>query len=193
MSIYDSQYKNFQTLKLNGLRGDIINAKAARITGGEIEAQFLLTQALTLSSNISVMDAYYEDFADDDSSNPDAGEQDLSGVELTRAPDYTVNIAADYRWPLDLASFDEMRFRLEHFRSADVTLRPFDGPADVQEAYGFSNAFWALNGANLSLRLFIKNIESSEYYLFAAGDSTGRVHGSAGAPRQYGVELNYQL
>ncbi|MEX1668096.1 TonB-dependent receptor [Zhongshania guokunii] len=193
MSIYDSQYKNFQTLKLNGLRGDIINAKAARITGGEIEAQFLLTQTLTLSSNISVMDAYYEDFADDDSSNPDAGEQDLSGVELTRAPDYTVNIAADYRWPLDLASFDEMRFRLEHFRSADVTLRPFDGPADVQEAYGFSNAFWALNGANLSLRLFIKNIESSEYYLFAAGDSTGRVHGSAGAPRQYGVELNYQL
>lgn len=192
-SIYDSQYKNFQTLKLNGLRGDIINAEGARITGGEIEAQFLVTHSLTLSSNISVMDAYYEKFSDDDSTNPDAGEQDLSGVELTRAPDYTINIAADYRWPLSLQTFDEMRFRLEHFRSADVTLRPFDGPADVQDAYGFSNAFWGLNGPNLSLKLFVKNIESTEYYLFAAGDSTERVHASAGAPRQYGMEIDYRF
>ena len=86
-----------------------------------------------------------------------------------------------------------MRFRLEHFRSADVTLRPFDGPADVQDAYGFSNAFWGLNGPNLSLKLFVKNIESTEYYLFAAGDRTERVHASAGAPRQYGMEIDYRF
>ena len=73
--------------------------------------------------------------------------------------------------------------------------RPYGGAEDGQESYSLVNAYLSVMNMNesLSINLFSKNIGNTEYYLYSAGDSTGRIYGPAGQPNSYGVELSYSF
>lgn len=195
MSIFDSDYSNFQVLKIEGIAASIINAPKAKIQGAELEMKAQLLEPLLLTVSGSYLDAYYKEFSDSDSSNPGNGEQDLAGVQLSRAPKYTVNTGLEYQWETDWDLLAHWRFRVEYFLSDDVVYRPYGGAEDGQESYSLVNAYLSVMNMNesLSINLFSKNIGNTEYYLYSAGDSTGRIYGPAGQPNSYGVELSYSF
>jgi iron complex outermembrane receptor protein len=195
MSIFDSDYSNFQVLKIEGIAASIINAPKAKIQGAELEMKAQLMEPLLLTVAGSYLDAYYEEFSDSDSSNPENGEQDLAGVQLSRAPKYTINTGLEYRWELDMDLLSYWRFRVEYFVSDDVVYRPYGGSEDGQESYSLVNAYLSVMNVDeqLAINIFSKNITNTEYYLYSAGDSTGRIYGPAGEPNSYGVELSYSF
>ncbi|NKI15868.1 TonB-dependent receptor [Spongiibacter sp. KMU-166] len=195
LSIFDSSYSNFQVLKIEGIAASIINAPEAKIQGAELELQAQLLEPLMLTVSGSYLDAYYKEFFDTDSSNPENGEQDLSGVQLSRAPKYTVNTGLEYSWEMDVELLSYWRFRVEYFLSDDLVYRPYGGPEDGQESYALVNSYLSIMNADekLAINIFSKNITNTEYYLYSAGDSTGRIYGPAGQPNSYGVEVSYRF
>ncbi|WP_299694221.1 TonB-dependent receptor [Hydrocarboniphaga sp.] len=204
VSVFDSRYTNFQTLKINNLSASIVNAPKARVRGGDLELTALVAEPVLLTAAVSVLDAYYQKFCDTDSSKPAAQRvndcpyeggtgQDLKGVELSRAPDYTVNLGAEYSFETPADWVNRWRLRGEWFKSAPVVFRPFGGPEDGQKSYSLVNAYLSTNdvSGNLGLRLFVKNIMNTEYYLYSAADAAGRVYGPGGEPRRFGLEMTY--
>jgi iron complex outermembrane receptor protein len=191
LSVFNNDYTNFQALKIAGLSASIVNAPAAKITGGELELTALPIPSLRLNAAVALMHARYTEFVDSDVTNPNAGQQDLSGHALTRAPDYTVNLGAEYTHGLPFQWLNSARLRVEWFRTDDVTYRPYGGEFDSQKAYSLTNAFISLANADqsLQLRFFGKNLADTEYYTFSTGDNIGRFYGPGGDPRRFGAEF----
>jgi iron complex outermembrane receptor protein len=195
MSVFDSKYSNFQVLRIDGLSGTIVNAPKARISGGDLELKALITAPVLLTAAVSVLDARYEEFTDSDPANPENGDQDMAGSELSRAPDYTVNIGAEYSWEMPFDVAHDWRLRAEWYKTADLVYRPYGGPEDGQASYTLVNAYLSTTDVEqaLQLRWFAKNLQNTRYYLHATGDSTGRIYGPAGEPRSFGFEFSYNF
>ena len=77
---------------------EVINAEEAEVKGIELEAIWLATENLTLMGNYSYIDGEYTDFccAIDTIGAPELGEQDLSGNDLTQAPENKFFLNASY-------------------------------------------------------------------------------------------------
>jgi len=195
LSAFTSDYENFQLLKIDGFAGIVINAPKARITGGELEVTAVVTDSLLVNGAVSVLDASYVEFSDDDPVYNGDNPQDLKGVELSRSPDYTVNLGADYTWTLPFSLAHALRLRLEGYKTADMVFRPFGHEHDGQKGYTLLNAFLSLSSADqgFSLRLFGKNLTDTEYYLYKFGDVFGERKGPGGYPRTFGAELSVRF
>lgn len=190
-SIFRNDYTDFQVLKTTALEGPIVNADSASIEGAELEVVALPWEGVTMNVGASWLDAVYESFRDTDPANPDVGEQDLSGNELNRAPDYTVAAGLEYAWPVPMDRLGTLRLRGEWFRTADVTFRPYGDPDDHQDAYSLINAVVSLTNVseNVELRLFGRNLGDADYLVNLAGQQIGTKYGLPGPPRAIGSEL----
>jgi len=74
-----------------------VNASTAEMNGIELELRALITEGWTIGFNAGWLDAEYKDFMSD--TNLDGVPEDLSDLELRRAPDYTYALNSDYRFP----------------------------------------------------------------------------------------------
>jgi iron complex outermembrane receptor protein len=195
VSVFNGDYTNFQVVKILGFSADIVNAPKAHIQGAELELTALLTEPLLLTVAASYLDAYYVEFFDTDGANPDNGEMDLAGVQLSRAPKYTVNTGLEYSWDTEWDTFAHWRFRLEYFISDDVVYRPYGGAEDGQDAYSLVSAYLSVTDMSdrLLINLFSKNISNTEYYFYTGADGAGRKYGPAGEPNTYGIEVSYRF
>jgi len=204
-SVFQTDYTNFQVLKIEGVAANVINAPKAKIRGGDLELNALLTEQLVTNFALSVLDAKYVEFCDNDPVNPSdappepgcsgTGEKNLSGVEMARSPNYTLNVGAEYTWNLPYSLASTLRLRGEWFKAADQAFRPFGAPEDRQESYSIVNGFVSMTSADekLELRLYGKNLENTEYFLFKIGNSFGQRYGTAGEPRRLGVDVVYRF
>jgi len=200
-ALFQTDYKNFQIMKTEGFAANVINAPKAQIRGGEVELTALLTDQLVFNAAVSMLDAHFEEFCDQDPAVPDdqepqdcptgEGGRNLAGVQLSRSPDYTINLGAEYSWELPLQFAQHLRVRGEWFKTADQIYRPFGSPHDGQEGYTIVNAFLSLarTDERLELRLFGKNLQDTEYFLYKIANSFGQRYGTAGEPRRFGAEV----
>lgn len=195
VALFHTNYDNFQILKIEGLAANVINAPKAEITGADIELTAVLTEQLVANAAVSILDAVYKEFSDNDPVNADAGEQDLAGRQLIRSPDYTVNLGAEYTWNLPFKHAANLRLRGEWYKTAGLVFRPFNDPNDGQEGYSLFNTFLSLSNADetLALNAYVKNLTDTEYFLFKAANSFGNRFGTAGEPRRFGAEFIYRF
>jgi len=195
LALFTNKYTDFQVFKVSGTQGFVVNAPRAKINGGEIELTALPWESLTVSLNASYLDARYVEFRDTDPANPDAGEQDLAGNQLSRAPTYTLGFGLEQEILIDWWKLANLRLRGEYFRSEDVYFRPYGEDMDKQDAYSLVNAFATLLGWDdrFSLRLYGKNLTDKAYLQHVFADSIGSRVGQPAPPRSFGIDISYRF
>lgn len=105
LAAFYTQYNDMQvSLVLNQLSGALYSVikNAARATSKGIEASVVAkpTERVELSGGLQFLNARFVNFVTIDPRYPASGAQNLSGNPLSRAPDTTVNFAAQYTWPV---------------------------------------------------------------------------------------------
>ncbi|MDD2706092.1 MAG: TonB-dependent receptor, partial [Acidocella sp.] len=103
LAAFYTKYNDMQvSIVLNGPGGMYSEIKnAARATSKGIEASIAVkpTSRLELSGGLQLLDARFDEFVTIDPQNPAQGAADRKGNPLSRAPDTTANLAAQYSWP----------------------------------------------------------------------------------------------
>ena len=166
----------------------VSNAAESSIIGAELELLARPIQALTLTSAISYLDAEYDDWVTVDGNGTPT---DVSDNQMPYAPEWKLNIGAQYVVPLQKHGFltfvgnlnwtDKMYF--DHFENDAIS----------EDSYLLVDAlvrFETLEG-HWSFELFGKNLGEEEYYTYKR-DALGAVAGIVGAPRTFGLQVVYK-
>ena len=149
-------YHDLQVSQLFEAQNFVENAANARIFGIELESTWLPLDALTLQAQFSFLDTIYTDY-DDCIDAKDLSEQDCTGNELSRAPQFLGSFTATYEF--DLGRFGSVTPFAQVYASDEVFFRPTNEPADAQDAYYLLNfrLMWRSEDHRLGLDLFIDN------------------------------------
>lgn len=107
-SIYRNEYDDLQVSTLIGPGSFAVGNAASAVTqGAEADLQWRVTEALTFTATVALLDAEYDEFDEGpcsqfqiDNGLCSSGFQDLSDEPLQYAPDYSYNLTAEYVWPL---------------------------------------------------------------------------------------------
>jgi iron complex outermembrane recepter protein len=199
-----TRFEDLQTSDFNGVELVVRNAAEAQTYGIESEIEFKVTDSLDVFASLGWNPTEYRNAVganvpEDAGTSPT---RDLSGLPLSRAPEWNGTIVASYRrqipgLSLVFAATADYAFVSEHFLGAEID------PRSKQDGYGLWNARVGLETADSRVRfsLWGKNL-ADEDYLTAVGAPSlpsafdpdgplGRI-GWAGAPRAWGIELTYQ-
>lgn len=180
------KYSDLQVGKVQNQLVVLENAASARIYGLEAEITARPTSRLTLNLNASWLHARFTDYITQDQARPGgdghtldpatgAPAFDLKGKDLPQAPNYTVDLGAEYRFPLPAGS---LTLRGESSWSDRVYFTPFNRADVSQPAFSVQNAFVTYEPTKGSWRLsvYIRNIANKT--ILASGQISSTLFGS---------------
>jgi len=205
-AIYHDDYKDLQrtvpTILVENGANIIVqrtsNAATSSIDGYELEAFFRPVPSLELSAGVSQIKAGFKRFV-----TPTG--VDLSANAFSSIPAHTVTAAAEWTLPLD-SGLGEVVLRGDYYfqgesYSQDANTDLTTGkrlPQETLAAYHVYNARveWRnIAGHNVDLAAYVRNLAKAHYYV-AGVDFTAALGTAAmtpGAPRTFGVEINYHF
>ncbi|MEO0827582.1 MAG: TonB-dependent receptor, partial [Cyanobacteria bacterium J06642_9] len=146
----------------------------AEITGFELELRATPLDGLDVIAGVGFIDGRFTDFR-----NPSTGAV-FDGNQLPFAPDWTYNLAVQYRSPIGLFARTELVGLGTTFFDEANTLK--------QSPYAIFNARLGYEFENYGVYLFGNNIFDLEYLTGAFG-LVGSASGQYGAPATYGVQF----
>lgn len=192
-----------------------INAGDSRQRGVEIDAQFYATEFLTLTGGLVYLDAEYTDFTTADCfsprildvectyqlipGQPAVGSKDVSGDPVIYSPEWTYNIAADYRRPIgNLNGFARVDYRFVDEQQGLSSQNPYT----ILDSYDVANLRLGLETADgkYDATVFVNNVFDESYGVYVSGyNFSGQVNPNngntitnvipKGADRYYGITL----
>jgi outer membrane receptor protein involved in Fe transport len=148
----------------------------ARVWGLEGEFLFLPAPRLQLNANLSYLNTRIGDFVTVDAANPaqvdprtqtpvtaPAVPVNLRGNELPYAPDYKLNVGAQYTMPLGSTGWSAT-VRGDYVYQGNYFAREFNTPNDRIRSWSIGNAYLRLMNEDetLGFELFVKNIGDSD-------------------------------
>ncbi|MEM7065550.1 MAG: TonB-dependent receptor [Cyanobacteria bacterium P01_B01_bin.77] len=153
---------------------DRIDNADARITGVELEARATPVEGLDVIAGFGYLDAEFSDYVDE------AAGRDFTNNRLPLAPDFTYNLALQYRSPNGFFGRVGVQGTGETF---------FDEENDFkQSAYAVVNARLGYEFDNTGIYVFANNIFDEEY--LTQGAEFLSPIGQYGAPATFGVQVN---
>ena len=164
-----------------------------KVYGVEGDINFQVTDAFRLNASATWLHARNKRFSSIDDANPGAGTQDLEGKPITRAPDFTANAGAEYRFDLGGDLLNALTLRADVSYSSKVVLRYFGEPEDVQKGYALLNLSATLSDIDekTSLRAFVNNVTDKLYRQSSSYlGTTGAYVGNYSPPRTWGIQLS---
>ena len=182
-SVFHTEFSNLQAQTFDtNLRAFVIgNAGKATSQGAEVNAIVRVARGLTLSSNLSYVDAQYDSFlgAQCYPNQPGCaanGTFDASGNRLTFAPKLTATVAASYEVPVS----DDGALALDagYYHRSSVASIVSAPPGSTIEPLDLLNASIGFRGRQFSASLFCKNCTNQVYALqtgIEPGDSNAGV------------------
>lgn len=202
------KHKDIQLQKVVAGGGVLSNAAAARIYGLEIDAVArppVGTGKLELRASLSLLDGKYTSFPGAGISVPNPASctpgapptgfggnkicvGDASGFDTIRTPSNTFSLGADYVIPIRTG---EMGLNLTYFRSGGFY---WDIDNRVREpSYNLLNARLSYDlSSQWGLALYARNITKEKYFNQVSTSTLGDLY-SPGAPRTYGIDLNFKF
>lgn len=200
-SVYYYDYEDMQVpvnaLIAGGGLGtkEFVNAKEAKQWGLEIDAQWAVTDALTLYSTYTYMDTEIKTMGFDvgDETDPSYVANDLSGNELIKSPPHKFTLMADYTWGLSSGDlklvtsyvytdsqystiFNDKATEVDSSERTDIRLTYFDNQHDLRISAFVTNVFD---------EELIESVERSSVA------ENNQLTVATQPPRMFGVELNY--
>ena len=175
LALFTTQLDDYQAIlsSFDRLSSTIVNGDA-RINGLEFEVRANPIQGLDLIAGIGYLDAEFTNYV-----NPFTGER-FDGNSLTYAPEYTYNLAAQYR------SRGGFFGRLELQGSGKIFFD--DANTLKQNPFALVNARIGYEGDNYGVYLFGDNLFDTEY-LLTAFTALGVDRGGFGNPRTFGIQV----
>lgn len=203
--VYSYDFENLQLGTFNPITTSftIQNAAAAQTEGVQLAVNWLATDQLRLSSNVGFNRARYTKFADapcytgqSAAAGCISGRQDLTGVQLVRAPDLMGTVGADYQMPLAggwTADFSASATYTDTYQSAAD-----NNPGGIQESFWRINAAIHLTTPEERLRLSIigRNLSDSYYLMSTSGRPVGTANEFTGIfnrPRELVFQAEYRF
>ncbi len=119
-----------------------------------------------MTGTIGWIDAEYDDY------------ENYSGNKLARTPEYTMNLAIQYR-------HDSGFFARGEFLGNGRTYYD-DGNTDSQNSYEIVNTKIGYEGSGWDMYLYAKNIFDEEYFSYGRSSGFGNIK-EVGAPRTLGL------
>ncbi|RDV02455.1 TonB-dependent receptor [Sphingorhabdus pulchriflava] len=205
VSLFRSDYTNYQNAGFVGLQYLVNNADKVRVTGMEAEGTFRLADGLTMNLGGAYIDAKFRQytggacwFGRAPNANPTPTgvftSCDLSGSQLPLAPKWRMTGALQYEHQLSVGEL-YARTDLNWQSKANVNSASLD-PRHVQKAFALVNARMGMrfdNGLDLAFwasNLFDKTIVQQSGVLSFFGTTSG-YQSFLGAPRQVGVTARF--
>lgn len=170
----------------------ILNAGAAEISGIEAEFEAILTDHVSISLDVGLLDAEYTEVPP----NQDSFVEIVAGDRPTHSPELSYNFALDFDVPLKSGAIEG---NINYGYKDEYTL--FPGISSTQESFGLLgfNLTYAPDQANWSASVFGTNVTDEEYsnIIMDIGGSIGGALGfrmfEPGRPAEYGVRLKYDF
>jgi iron complex outermembrane receptor protein len=167
-----------------GRENRTMNAATAELTGWELEMSAAVSEALTLSGNIGYLDAKYKDFNADITN--DGIPEDLTYLELQRAPEWTATLSALYEVKVgegDLWIKGDIRYIDEHH----ISFRNNPNLKNDEQYLIDASINYAINNTQISL--FGKNLSDEDGWTIGYDVVGLWSYGGARPPRMIGVAL----
>jgi iron complex outermembrane recepter protein len=196
---YDQKHPQVNTSVDGALT--VLNANAAKVKGGELQATAFITDAISLRFGATYLDAYYTNFPNAPLFAPDpvAPYGDLlepnginaKGFPLIYAPRFSGNVGLDYRLPTPQGNWafsSNFHYTSAYNFTADGRLRQDPvGLLDAQVSYTFQNPA-------ATLKFWGSNLTGRQYALWELEtQGQGGDVGAAAAPREYGVTVSFKF
>jgi iron complex outermembrane receptor protein len=179
----------------NPLATLLVNAARSKLYGVELETVARLTDNLTLTAGIGLLDSEYSELSLVDG---DGITQDLSGNELLEAPPYTVNVSLDHAFPLgsgaELMLHVDANWVGKQYFSAFNDMPPNN--LNVSEENWESNARLAYRSddGRYEFGVWGKNLNDNTARTFAVAPAAfGIRFTTLPYPRRYGVDFRYRF
>ncbi|MEJ6011911.1 TonB-dependent receptor [Novosphingobium aquae] len=205
VSLFTSDYTNYQNAGFVGLQYLVNNAERVRVNGAEFEGTFKLGSGLTMNLGAAYIDAKFRKytggacwFGRAPNANPTPTGTftscDLSGNQLPLAPKWRMTGALQYERQTALGEV-YARADLNWQGKSNVNSASLD-PRHVQAAYALVNARLGLrldSGVDVSIwasNLFDKTIVTQSGVLSLFGTTSG-YQSYLGAPRQVGATIRF--
>ena len=154
--------------------------------GLELEGQWAVAKGFDLRMNMGYLHTEVLEYAPVDSETGMV--TDLAGKQLTLAPEFNGNIAANYTVPVtDKIQFNasmEYDFKSEFYFN-------FENDAK-QEAYGLLNGRLGFSSKGVDLHFWAKNISDVKYFSYGYGVGSYRA-ASFGLPQTYGISTTFKF
>jgi iron complex outermembrane receptor protein len=211
---YYNDFKNFQFFQVVDRSGALAtaatNIPGAKTYGAEFQLTAIPFENFTANFGLSIMHSEYEDFHDADIINPSAGNQNLSGNQITRSPNSTEQVGLEYDWQVPwnrvlpdptsrFLNLGALRLRGEWFHTDYIIFAPFGktgfyGANDVQNPYSIFNFYASLPAQDdrWTLRFFAKNFTNTKYYTYKSS-APWQWSGVGGNPPWFGGDLTYHF
>ncbi|WP_219042565.1 TonB-dependent receptor [Zhongshania aquimaris] len=202
IGLFYTEFDNLQVSMFNGINFTVGNAASAISKGVEIEGQLVPASWLSLGGSIAYLNARYDKYLGGQCvATSEQDTCDLSGAELTRAPEWEITFnprvsASDLipslgeYLPIDLGFGLDMTFRTTQYFSTDLD------SSDKQGSHTEINGNMRIAGLNgdWTVLLSAKNITDKLIQLHG-GDvplQPGSHFGTFNTGRRYFVEFQYQ-
>jgi iron complex outermembrane receptor protein len=166
------------------------NAKKAETKGIDAEITVIPIPGLTLSAQVGLLRATLTDFV----AVRDPTAPNYSGNRLPLAPRASASLSATWKHDLGPGVLEvQANANYKGFGFFDVS----NGPYGTQAGYWIENArvAYALDAGRWEVAGYVHNLSGEKYYVdkYDLTSPFGVVQGIVGAPRAYGVELNYRF
>ena len=168
----------------------IDNAASATVKGAELEMVAQITEAFGADLGIGYIDGKYGRLSARNGAVPGNPLTDMTGNDLPRAPEWTVNAGVSYT--MQLANIGELQSRAEWSHTAKQYFTPFNEDISMQSSYSVVNLIMSLemDDSPLSFRGYVRNLFDKDYR--SGGFTSGIMffaRGNWAPPRTVGVEL----
>ncbi len=165
-----------------------LNAAEASMSGAEFELRTLLTQGWFVAINVGLLDAEYDDFEVDQ--DFDGVTEDLSFLELRRAPEYTASINSAYDWNIGAGTATiqgSYRYRDDQYTTFG------NEPMGLSEAHGILDAAISYQYERWNFRLFGRNLTDEEETSAALVVGGLFSFQATRDPRTWGAQITYEF
>ena len=183
---------------LNGAKSYLTNVGDVRARGLEADAQWQVTDALSLTANGSFNDTRYTSYRNAPCPVGGASVCDLTGQRVYQSPKWTANVIADYRFNKGGAVQPYLIGRYAYRSSMFGTVD--DGPYGIIPAYSLASfRVGAVFGrGRFDASAWVDNAFDQTYYQNLGGSSiagtgTTSYGGQLGTPRTVGATLRVNL
>lgn len=196
LAAFYTNYNDMQvSLVLNGAGGlysEIKNAAKAVSKGIEASVAAKPTNRIELSGGLQLLNARFVNFVSIDPQNPALGAFDHKGNPLSRAPDITVNFAAQYTCPVTSGA---VTLRGEESYRSKIYYTPFKNDYASDAGLSVWNAllnYESSGKAGIYGTAFVKNL-TNKTYTKAIFDPQGLGYLAYYAPaRTVGIQVGYR-
>lgn len=196
ISLFLNQYHDYQVFQFANLGGNaqtlqLRNAAKVRTQGVELGANFALTDAVKIQSNIGFLDANYISFPNGATNGTDA-----SGNQLPDAPTWSLSNTLSYNFHSSTLQ-GNLEASIQHFFQSET----YSGISNEPELSGLPSR--NLINSSLSYRsdrykdwqlfFWVRNLTNKQFEVAKGKDILGNQIAIYNEPRVLGVGFNFQF